>query len=91
MGWFTDYLEKLSLIDYANRQRHKMEHPEAYRIPKSKKDTETASGIPVEMFDSDMARQKMLHEKRMREVREMYEKFMARKEGEANEGHEESD
>ena len=35
MGWFTDYLEKLSLIDYANRQRHKMEHPEAYRIHKN--------------------------------------------------------
>ena len=92
MGWLMDYLEKLSLIDYANRQRHKMEHPEAYRIPKIKKDTETASGIPVEMFDNAMARQKMLHEKRMRELQEFYERSMARKEkAKANEGHEESD
>lgn len=66
MGWIVDYLEKLSLIDYANRQRHKTEHPELYAT-KRKRNAEPST---IEKVLRDT--QDMHHENMMQSIRERY-------------------
>ena len=69
MGWLVDYLEKLSLIDYANRQRHRMEHPELY-VEKRRRDEKPS---PIE--ETLRRTEDMHHENMMKSIEDRNQKI----------------
>ena len=92
MGWLMDYLRGMSLVDYANRQRHRMEHPEAYRIPKVNKDPGTIGGLPRDVWEEERARERRLIEERSAWFKNMLAEVEAKKAKEAaDESHKEGD
>ena len=85
MGWLMDYLRSRSLVDYANRQRHRMEHPEAYRIPKVNKDPDTIGGISRDVWEQAQARERRIIEERSAWFKNMLAEVEAKKAKEAAE------
>lgn len=88
MGWLMDYIRNMSLIDYANQQRHKMEHPEG--IPKVKKNSDTIGGIPRDVYIQSIERDRKQTEELFAEIRKMNAEIAAKKAKEVAENQEET-